>query len=69
MIVARGLRNSTVVGSVYGLTYTSTNPLATFSVQRNLTTNLIEVVSTPSVTASGTSMYYSVSSTEMTTWD
>lgn len=55
--------------TVYGVVHTSANTLATFSVQRNLTTNLIEVVATPSVTASGTSMYYSVSSTEITTWD
>lgn len=32
--------------SVYGIIYTSTNPLATFEVQRNVNTRLVEVVAT-----------------------
>lgn len=34
--------------SVYGIIYTSTNPLATFEVQRNATTRKVEVVATGS---------------------
>lgn len=47
MVVARGLRNSTVVGSVYGLAYTSVAPLATFNAVWNVTTSLIEITCTP----------------------
>ena len=34
------------VMTVYGINYTGPNPIATFTVQRNLTTNFIEVVAT-----------------------
>lgn len=37
--------------SVYGIIHTSVEPLATFTVQRNSSTNLIEVVATPTATA------------------
>jgi hypothetical protein len=37
--------------SVYGIIHTSIEPLATFTVQRNANTNLIEVVATPTATA------------------
>ena len=47
MVVARGLRNNTVVGSVYGLAYTSTNPLATFNAIWNNATSRIEITCTP----------------------
>ena len=32
--------------SVYGIIYTSVSPLATFEVQRNATTRLVEVLAT-----------------------
>lgn len=47
MVVARGLRNNNVVGSVYGLAYTSTNPLATFNAIWNNATSKIEITCTP----------------------
>jgi hypothetical protein len=50
MVVARGLRNSTVVGSVYGLAYTSVAPLATFNAIWNIATSRIEITCTPSST-------------------
>lgn len=50
MVVARGLRNNTVVGSVYGLAYTSASPLATFNAIWNISTSRIEITCTPSST-------------------
>lgn len=43
---ASGIATDTPVISVYGVTYTSVTALSTFSVQRNPTTKLIEVVAT-----------------------
>ena len=56
------------VMTVYGVVHTSVDNLATFTVQRNQTTNVIEVLATPTLTAAGT-IYYCVSATEITTWD
>jgi hypothetical protein len=47
MVVARGLRNNNVVGSVYGLAYTSASPLATFNAIWNISTSRIEITCTP----------------------
>jgi len=47
MLVVRSYRNNSVVGSVYGLTYTSNSPLATFNAAYNNTTNQIDVTCTP----------------------
>ena len=54
--------------SVYGVVHTSVDPLATFTVQRNATTHLIEVVATPTGTAFGT-LYPKVHSVELGTRD
>ena len=58
VIASRGYANTyggpggTPVITVYGVTYTSTAPLATFTVQRNPTTKKIEVVGTSTAAAS-----------------
>ncbi len=54
--------------SVYGVTYTSTQPLVTFTAQRNSTTNVIEVVALTTAAANSTA-YIKIHSTEMTTRD
>jgi hypothetical protein len=54
--------------TVYGLTYTSTVPLVTFSVQRNNTTKLIEVVATTTA-ATTDGPDFRIYSVEMTTRD
>lgn len=55
--------------TVYGVVHTSVDPLMTFTIQRNATTKVFELLATATLTAAGTNAYYSVSSTEMTTWD
>ena len=53
VIAVRGWTNaSQPVMSVYGVTYTSVAPLMTFTVQRNPSTSLIEIVGTRTGTAS-----------------
>ena len=55
---------------VYAVTHTSTNPLATFTVQRNPTTNYIEVVaSVTAATASQNGLQYRIYSIELSTRD
>lgn len=55
VIAVRGYNQSSVpVMSVYGVTHTSVAPLMTFSVQRNPTTFLIEIVGTRTATATTT---------------
>jgi len=67
MVVAKSFRNNNVVGSVYGLAYTSTNPLATFNAVWNVTLNRVQITCTP------TSLTYGVTTrvcvTEMVTSD
>lgn len=50
MTVAKSYRNDLVVGSVYGLVYTSTNPLATFTARWNATSNRVEILCRPTST-------------------
>lgn len=54
--------------TVYGIIHTSAEPLATFSVQRNPTTKLIEVVGTLTITADQIA-YTKIYSVEMNTND
>lgn len=56
------------VMTVYGVTHTSTVPLATFSVQRNPTTKMIEVVATRTV-ATDSGLDFRIHSVEMSTKD
>jgi hypothetical protein len=52
MIAVRGHQQTSIpVISVYGVTHTSAEPLMTFTVERNPTTNLIEVMGTRTETA------------------
>jgi hypothetical protein len=74
VVASRGYANSAGTGvgepvmTVYGVTYTSTVPLATFTVQRNPTTKQIEVVATrTSATTSG--IDFRIHSVEMSTRD
>lgn len=60
--------NSDPQMSVYGVIHTSVDPLATFTVQRNNNTHLIEVVATPTGTTNGT-LYTKIYSVEMNTND
>lgn len=53
MTVAKSYRNDLVVGSVYGLVYTSANPLATFSARWNATSNRVEILCRPTSTTFG----------------
>lgn len=50
IIVVKSFVNNKVAGSVYGLVYTSNNPLATFTTRWNSSSNKIEVVCTPAST-------------------
>ena len=54
--------------SVYGTIYTSTQPLVTFTIQRNVTTNLIEVVGTKTA-ACNSSVSLRIHSIEISTRD
>ena len=53
---------------VYGIVHTSINPLVTFTVRRNLTTNFVEVVGTLTATAGGAADLR-IHSVEMSTRD
>ena len=60
---AGGISTDVPVISVYGITYTSLNPLATFSVQRNLSSGLIEVIAT--LIDNNDPAYFRIHSTEL----
>lgn len=74
IIASRGYANSAggalgdPIMTVYGVTYTSTVPLATFTVQRNPTTKLIEVVATRTA-ATTDSIAFRIYSVETATRD
>lgn len=74
VIASRGYANGfagpggTPVMTVYGVTYTSTAPLVTFTVQRNPTTKMIEVVGT-STAAADTAPILRIYSVETSTND
>ncbi len=74
IIASRGYANSAAgplgdpIMTVYGVTYTSTVPLATFTVQRNPTTKLIEVVATRTA-ATTDSIAFRIYSVETSTRD
>ena len=53
---------------VYGVVHTSVDPLVTFTVQRNPTTKMIEVIGTPTAAASGSALV-KIHSIEMSTRD
>lgn len=67
MVVAKSFRNNNVVGTVYGLAYTSTNPLATFNAVWNASLFRVQITCTP------TSLTYGVATrvcvTEIVTSD
>lgn len=67
MMIAKSFRNDAVAGSVYGLVYTSTNPLATFTTRWNASTSRIEVLCRPTSTLYGVEVRSFV--TEMPTSD
>lgn len=72
IIAARAASNTGPVGdpsmTIYGVTHTSVSPLVTFTIQRNVTTNFIEVVALTTLAADGIA-YIKIHSTEMTTRD
>ena len=73
IIASRGYGNGTYgygdpIMTVYGVTYTSTAPLVTFTVQRNATTHLIELVATKTA-AAGSNAQIQIHSVEMGTSD
>lgn len=73
IIASRGYGNGTYgygdpIMTVYGVTYTSTAPLVTFTVQRNATTRLIELVATKTA-AAGSNAQLQIHSVEMGTSD
>jgi len=67
MTIAKSFRNNTVVGSVYGLVYTSTNPLATFTARWNAISLRVEVLCRPTSTTD--SVYVRSFATEISTSD
>ncbi len=73
IIASRGWANNTTgygdpIMTVYGVTYTSTVPLATFTVQRNATTKLIEIVATRTA-ATDSGIDFRIHSVEMSSRD
>ncbi len=74
VVASRGYANSfggaggDPVMTVYGVTYTSTVPLVTFTVQRNPTTKQIEIVGTKTAACDG-SANFRIHSVEMATRD
>ena len=74
VIASRGYANGFAgpggdpVMTVYGVTYTSTVPLATFTVQRNVTTKVIELVATRTA-ATNTGIDMRIHSVEMASRD
>jgi hypothetical protein len=67
MMVAKSFRNNNVVGTVYGLVYTSESPLATFNARWNSSTNRVEITCRP--TSSTYEVYVRSFVTEITTSD
>jgi hypothetical protein len=67
MIIAKGFRGPTVAASVYGLVYTSVEPLATFTADWNATTSRVEVTCQP--TSLTNSVDVKSFATEITTSD
>ena len=67
MMVAKSFRNDAVAGTVYGLVYTSTNPLATFSTRWNAISSRVEVLCRPTSTTNSVNVRSFV--TELTTTD
>lgn len=67
MMVAKSFRNDLVVGSVYGLVYTSTNPLASFTTRWNASTSRVEILCRPTSITNNVSVRSFV--TEITTSD
>ena len=65
MTIAKSFRNNNVVGSVYGLVYTSTNPLATFTTRWNSSSSRVEVLCRPTSLSHGVEVVSSI--TEITT--
>ena len=63
------MNNADPAMTVYGLTYTSVNTLATFTVQRNFTTQQIEVVATSNNLVVDGAAYAHIYSTELLTAD
>ena len=63
-----GLSSGNPVMTVYGNVYTSTQPLVTFTAQRNITTNLIEIVGTKTA-ACNSSVSLRIHSIEISTRD
>lgn len=66
IMIARSFNGNKVAGSVYGLVYTSTGPLATFTTRLNSLTNNIEVLCRPSA---ADSVYVRSFATEILTSD
>lgn len=67
MTIAKSYRNDNVAGSVYGLVYTSTNPLATFTTRWNSLISRVEVLCRPTSTINNVAVRSFV--TEMTSSD
>jgi hypothetical protein len=67
MMIAKSYRSDAIAGSVYGLVYTSTNPLATFTTRWNSAINRVEVLCRPSSTTENVVVRSFV--TEMTSSD
>lgn len=63
-----GLSSGNPVMTVYGNVYTSTQPLVTFTAQRNITTNLIEIVGAKTA-ACNSSVSLRIHSIEISTRD
>lgn len=63
MMVAR--MNTKVAGSVYGLAYTSTGPLATINARINVTSGLVEITCRPTSTTNA--VYVTTTATELLT--
>jgi len=67
MIVAKGFRGPTVAASVYGIVYTSIEPLATFTADWNAITSRVEVTCRP--TSLTNNVTIKAFATEITTSD
>jgi hypothetical protein len=67
MIVAKGFRGPTVAASVYGIVYTSVEPLATFTADWNPTLLRVEVTCQPTSLTNNVNVKAVV--TEITTSD
>jgi hypothetical protein len=67
MMIAKSFRNNAVAGTVYGLVYTSTSPLATFSTRWNAISSRVEVLCRPTSTTNSVNVRSFV--TEIATTD